>query len=311
MDETTAPLGASTGSHGARNDRCLSLTLQSALIGVALLGASASCMNGTDEDTSDDTVGEHTRASASTETSKPASAASPAPSACATPLEPPADEASDDLDDRATLDPDKAPPEESVTTETTLRLDQRASIMVDARSDVFSAGLPAPDPKRGGVLPAAITLAPAGGLVLFSRARGRIGCAFQSNYGPDGGSCAGGHTKLSAADSVSGIVASERTLFVSGVFMGTDASPVPSSLDFSPEGLGLDFERLAPALGQSFFIGDGLTGTDSGVAQEFTIPAGATMLFVGFADGFDFQGTPGYYDDNTGSVILSLTQQAR
>jgi hypothetical protein len=70
----------------------------------------------------------------------------------------------------------------------------------------------------------------------------------------------------------------------------------------------VSFPELRPQLGQSFFIGDGLTGTDSGSQQRFLVPPGATTLYLGFADGYRFQGTPGWYADNTGNVVLRLTQ---
>jgi hypothetical protein len=38
------------------------------------------------------------------------------------------------------------------------------------------------------------------------------------------------------------------------------------------------------------------------VTQTFNIPVTATRLFVGFADADGFVGTPGYYNDNTGSI---------
>src|SRR5262249_39942824 len=60
------------------------------------------------------------------------------------------------------------------------------------------------------------------------------------------------------------------------------------------------------ALNQTFFIGDGLTGTGSGSVQVFHVPDGATRLYLGFADAFFFQGDPGYYDDNTGSLTATF-----
>ena len=209
----------------------------------------------------------------------------------------------------ATLDPDEPMPEHSVTTDATLQLEVPADAMLDARSDVFSSAMAAAARSRGGVLPAAITLVPGGGFVTFSGVHGRIGCWHGSHYGADGGDCAGGHTRLTAADAVSGIVANERTLFVTGVFLG-DApnAKAPAGLDFSNKALGTSFDKLDPQLGQSFFIGDGLTGTADGKPQRFVIPAGATKLYLGFADGQRFQGTPGAYSDNTGSIALRITQ---
>jgi hypothetical protein len=95
---------------------------------------------------------------------------------------------------------------------------------------------------------------------------------------------------------------------VTGLFLGADApSEVPEPLDFSENALGSSFQRLAPQLGQPFFIGDGLTGT--GTEQSFLIPAGATHLYLGFSDGWVFQGEPSWYGDNTGSVPMRVTQK--
>jgi hypothetical protein len=68
--------------------------------------------------------------------------------------------------------------------------------------------------------------------------------------------------------------------------------------------LGEAFATLAPAIGQVFFVGDGLTGTATGTAQQFRAPAGATRLYLGFADGYRFVGAPGYYGDDSGRMSL-------
>jgi hypothetical protein len=208
-----------------------------------------------------------------------------------------------------TLDPDQVMPKNSVSTNATLQLDQMASAMIDARSDLYSSSEPTADGRRGGVLPATITLAAGGGYVVFSGVHGRIGCEHSSHWGPDGGTCAGGHTRLNAADSVSGIVAADRTLFLVGVFLSDTPGPAPAGLDFSPRALGTSRHQYEPQLGQSFFIGDGLTETGSGAQQHFVIPAGATKLYLGIADGFGFQGNPAAYGDNTGSIAVGIAQK--
>lgn len=63
----------------------------------------------------------------------------------------------------------------------------------------------------------------------------------------------------------------------------------------------------SPALGQLFFIGDGLTGVETGDPQTFVAPAGATRLYLGFADGYDFAGAPGCYGDNSGAFMVKVT----
>jgi hypothetical protein len=107
---------------------------------------------------------------------------------------------------------------------------------------------------------------------------------------------------------ISGVQHGELTLFLVGVFLDDDepGDPAPPRLDFSNDALTDDFLELAPALRQTFFIGDGLAG---GSEQIFHVPAGATRLFLGFADAFDFGdpiGPPGWYDDNLGQLVVDL-----
>jgi hypothetical protein len=86
-----------------------------------------------------------------------------------------------------------------------------------------------------------------------------------------------------------------------GVFLDDtqpSLSPTPAGLDFSGPG-GLDFLTLSPLLKQPFFIGNGLTSSSSAV-QEFVIPAGATRLFLGTMDGFE-------WNNNGGSLEVSVT----
>lgn len=85
----------------------------------------------------------------------------------------------------------------------------------------------------------------------------------------------------------------------------------PARLDFRT--LGTGFTELSPLLGQSFFIGDGLTGLGTGAQQQFHAPAGATRLFVGIVDGGFFgwfgppsDSAPGAYVDNSGSFSVDF-----
>jgi len=95
-----------------------------------------------------------------------------------------------------------------------------------------------------------------------------------------------------------------------GVFL-SDANPsdeaAPDVLDFSPDGMGITFDILAPALGQVFFIGDGLTQADDGALQLFIAPPEATRLFLGIADAAGFVGEPGCYQDNVGSFQVEVS----
>lgn len=81
-------------------------------------------------------------------------------------------------------------------------------------------------------------------------------------------------------------------MFLVGVFVSDDepADPAPERLDFTGEET---FEELAPEIGQTFLIGDGQ-------GRRFLVPAGATRLFLGFADAFLYEGAPGWYGNNAG-----------
>ncbi|MDZ5458072.1 hypothetical protein [Azohydromonas lata] len=83
-----------------------------------------------------------------------------------------------------------------------------------------------------------------------------------------------------------------------GVFLGPSlptAGPTPDDLDFSGSGLGLDFRTLHPQLKQTFFIGDGLTGRGSGERQQFFVPEGATRLYLGTMDGYEWSNNAGAF----------------
>lgn len=82
-----------------------------------------------------------------------------------------------------------------------------------------------------------------------------------------------------------------------GVFVsGTPGGAAPSPLNFDPSGgsTGLDFASLSPGLDQIFWIGDGLTGIGSGAVQQFTIPTGATGLWLGTVDGSGWFNNSGF-----------------
>lgn len=91
--------------------------------------------------------------------------------------------------------------------------------------------------------------------------------------------------------------------FLTGVFLDDsepDPTLTPARLDFS---YGADsFVSLTPEIGQTFFIGDGVTGTGTGATQQFVVPDTATRLFLGFADAGYFVGLPGAYVDNSGAL---------
>ncbi|MFN8607655.1 MAG: hypothetical protein U0931_08995 [Vulcanimicrobiota bacterium] len=92
-----------------------------------------------------------------------------------------------------------------------------------------------------------------------------------------------------------------------GVFTNpatTTSTTPPARYDFSL--VGESVQSNAPLLNQVFFIGDGLTGTGTGMLQEFLIPAGATRLTIGFSDSAFGNSPPSGYQDNSGSLTARM-----
>jgi hypothetical protein len=177
------------------------------------------------------------------------------------------------------------------------------NIKIDSQCNIFAAGVPqVPEMSGGaGILPVKVQLSGASA-VMLSNVTGKVSCAF-SFYGAEGGDCAGGDTILDAFGGISGIVHHKRTMFVVGVFLG-DAPPdtAPDRLDFTNRD---HLSELAPQLGQVFLVGDGLNRARK--QKQFIVPGGATAFYLGFADGSSFQGEPGFYDDNKGTISAVVT----
>ena len=178
---------------------------------------------------------------------------------------------------------------------------------IHSRSNIFDAGLTSP--TQGGFLPPSISLTGLDGKVLrFPKIHGTLNTAADFS-GPDGAHTPGRSCDLTAVGGISGYLNGNNTPALVGVFLGTNlpASP-PARLDFSTGQIGENFTTLAPALGQVFFIGDGLT--NDGLAHQFTIPAGAEKLYFGYPDGHTgelYHGTPLGWGDNSGSITLRAT----
>ena len=68
------------------------------------------------------------------------------------------------------------------------------------------------------------------------------------------------------------------------------AKSSPSTLDFGSQ-QARNFAMLKPELRQTFFIGDGRR--DNGEPQQFVIPPGATRLFIGTMDGWEWNNNVG------------------
>jgi hypothetical protein len=177
---------------------------------------------------------------------------------------------------------------------------------VPATANIFGAGYTtAPQPAGGGAgtLPPVWRL-PRGAtrFVTFPRVTGRVtpivsGTHGAAPYNGPGGDKAG-PTDVSSWRGISGIVHRKNGMFLVGVFL-TDAEPkrpAPPRLDFTDKER---FVLLAPRIGQAFFVGDGK-------GRRYRVPAGATRLFLGFADGFLYQGNPGWYGNNAGSLNVTV-----
>ena len=177
-------------------------------------------------------------------------------------------------------------------------------VSISSQANVFGAGHaspPAPGGNGAGTLPPVVSL-PAGSarVVRFPSLTGTAfaSCSNAVSNGPDG-SCNALGTNVASVGGLAGLI-SAANMMVVGVFLGPDepADPAPARLDFRPTALGQSFADLSPGLEQAFFIGDGKTS--GGALQRFHAPAGASRLFVGIADGFDFQGSVCCYADNSG-----------
>lgn len=181
---------------------------------------------------------------------------------------------------------------------------QSIPFSVSAMENIFGAGhatAPGPGGAGAGELPTRIDLpAGTGRTLVFSGVTGSIdfgGCCVAN--GPDGVDGAGTAAAIDW-DGIGGLTIS-RGRFLGGVFLDDTepADPAPPDLVIPDVG----FSSLAPSLRQSFFVGDGLTGSGSGDQQVFFVPDGATRLFLGFHDaGPPDTSLPGYYGDNSGAV---------
>ncbi|MBI4848652.1 MAG: M6 family metalloprotease domain-containing protein [Nitrospirae bacterium] len=197
---------------------------------------------------------------------------------------------------------------------------------VDAKSNIFAAGRAA---AFDGLMPPFIRF-PEGSVntITIANVSGQISCCWIGTEfnGADGGPHASGTTDILSYQGISGIIyghgdvsfpelefVAGKTMFLVGVFLNDSepADPAPSRLDFTqaPDGMGDSFFDVFPELNQTFFIGDGLTGTGTGVTQNFHVPAGATRLYLGFADAVQFgypSSGPGYYWDNYGLLNVTI-----
>ncbi len=146
---------------------------------------------------------------------------------------------------------------------------------------------PGPEPvveAMGGAIPPTLTFA-VGGTVSNGPAHERVG--------GDGRTALFAHShEFGDINGLSNISAPLASLV--GVFLTDEpATDAPISLDFSTPSA-RNFQQLHPALGQTFFIGDGQT--DAGITQLFEAPDGATRLVLGVMDRYGWTNNPGEFD---------------
>ena len=178
---------------------------------------------------------------------------------------------------------------------------------VPSSANISSSGLLSPVGPGGGgagTLPVLHLIAPGQTTFSFS-ATGEISQYFDGFFHSSDG-LQGYPMNVDSYEGISGFKADVNTPLV-GVFLSGNSpvAPAPATLDFTSAGLGLNFSTLSPQLGQVFFIGDGKTSGN--LDQLFNAPAGATRLFLGFADAPFSVGAPGAFDDNRGSLAVTIT----
>lgn len=146
-----------------------------------------------------------------------------------------------------------------------------------ANSNIFLAGGNGPNPPAGGASPYLVNITTAGlGRVATFSASGswapwNTGCPCT---GPDGADLVGTDSDISSLGSIAGILG-PLNMWLVGVFLGPSlpvAAPTRRSYTAADYANG-SFGDIQ--IGQVFFfIGDGLTGTGSGAAQQFLIFTG-------------------------------------
>ena len=178
------------------------------------------------------------------------------------------------------------------------------TVSVPDTANIQGAGhsvAPNPGGGSGGTLPPFFAFTANSGFVLQASVVGTTSLT-PGFDGVNGEGNASFSTNISSYGGISGIVDTNRSGFLVGVFLD-DTEPVagtgPARLSFaSPE----NFTTLSPLLRQTFLIGDG-SADSSATVQSFVAPAGATRLFFGFTDGPNYTGFTGAFQDNSGRSV--------
>ena len=191
-------------------------------------------------------------------------------------------------------------------------------LTVGAQASIYNAGHTTKQPV--GKLPHSVALPAGASCVAVLSVKGSLPCAsplgcitvnvnVEQQYlnDPDGNLDPVSESSNTGTATISGIAAPGAGYLVA-LFTAASgpAGPAPPSLDFN-QGEGTAFKFLSPILDQTFFVGDGRTGDNSGGYQFFSAPAGASRLYFGISDTCDnFNGPPGCYYDNGGTYVVAF-----
>jgi hypothetical protein len=110
-------------------------------------------------------------------------------------------------------------------------------------------------------------------------------------YGTQSSGYTNGNDSLGAENGIANVHAPNNSVI--GIFLNDNRpsrTGAPEALDFSTAA-SRDFTSISPKLKQPFFIGDGRTS--SGEVQQFVPPAGATRLFIGTMDEYEWSNNRG------------------
>lgn len=198
---------------------------------------------------------------------------------------------------------------------------QTGSTTVQSTANIFASGGNAG--VGDGTTPVLVALAGGTSRVLrFSSITGNVGCAGGLGFNADGvdgnGNPCVGAAQVTSSSTISGLslngsaasgTPNGRSVGLVGVFLGAalpGSAPGVLSYGGGAGQLGYSLTQYGGfALGQTFYIGDGLTGTGIGDVQQFLVPDGATRLYLGFVDACGYGGSPSCYGDNVGSLNVS------
>jgi hypothetical protein len=213
-----------------------------------------------------------------------------------------------------------------VATSPALAATSSVSVTVPATADVLIAGqkkVPKQLVGSGGTLPPSVTVMHGAKCAAISAVTGSqtAGCASPegcvttdlneaegTHWNDADGNFAYPQTSSSTGyNAISGIkVPGAGTLDAVFTKKGVPAGTAPAALDFTT-GAGAAYTQIAPLLNQTFFVGDGLTGDNTGTTQYITVPTGAALIYLGINDACGFDGRPGCYFDNVGAYSATVT----